>query len=103
MLTLPYEPIVDDGSRDLGDRAYLLSPQVLAAHDHISQLMAAGVVSFKIEGRLKGGPYVTAITRTYHNALDAATAGRSFALASREKLDLAQTFSRRLTPGSSTG
>ena len=96
---LPYELIVDGDRRDLGDRAYLLSPQDLAAHDHVGQLVDAGVVSFKIEGRLKGGPYVAATTQTYRKALDAATAGRDFALAARDQLDLAQTFSRGLTPG----
>src|SRR5438094_4973889 len=47
---LPYELIVDGSPRDLGDRAYLLSPQDLAAYDHVKPLTDAGVVSFKIEG-----------------------------------------------------
>src|SRR5579864_7966425 len=57
---LPYEMIVDGEKRDLGDRAYLLSPQDLAAYELIRPLIDAGVISFKIEGRLKGGPYVAA-------------------------------------------
>ena len=85
--------------RDLGDRAYLLSPQDLAAYDHIRPLIDAGVVSFKIEGRLKGGPYVASTTQTYRKAIDAATEARDFHLTRREELDLAQTFSRGLTPG----
>lgn len=96
---LPYEMIVDGTPRDLGDRAYLLSPQDLAAFDHIKPLVDAGVVSFKIEGRLKGGPYVAATCQTYRKAIDAALADRDFALPRREELDLAQTFSRGLTPG----
>src|SRR5206468_3290675 len=56
-------------------------------------------VSFKIEGRLKGGPYVAATTQTYRKAIDAAVAERDFRLTRREELDLAQTFSRGLTPG----
>ncbi len=96
---LPYEMIVDGDRRDLGDRAYLLSPQDLAAHDRIGPLVAAGVVSFKIEGRLKGGPYVAATTQTYRRAVDAAIGGRDFHLERREELDLAQTFSRGLTTG----
>ena len=68
---LPYEMIVDGTPRDLGDRAYLLSPQDLAAYDHIKPLIDAGVISFKIEGRLKGGPYVAATTQTYRKAIDA--------------------------------
>src|SRR5918911_4353975 len=73
---LPYELIVDDEKRDLGDKAYLLSPQDLAAYDLVAPLIDAGVVSFKIEGRLKGGPYVAATTQTYRKAIDAAVGGR---------------------------
>ncbi len=96
---LPYEMIVDGTARDLGDRAYLLSPQDLAAYDHIEPLIDAGVISFKIEGRLKGGPYVASTTQTYRKAIDAATEEQDFHLTRREELDLAQTFSRGLTPG----
>jgi putative protease len=96
---LPYEMIVDGTARDLGDRAYLLSPQDLAAYDHIKPLADAGVISFKIEGRLKGGPYVAATTQTYRKAIDAAVDTGDFHLTRREELDLAQTFSRGLTPG----
>ena len=96
---LPYEMIVDGEKRELGDRAYLLSPQDLAAFDLIDPLIDAGVISFKIEGRLKGGPYVAATTQTYRKAIDAKLAGRAFALPRREELELAQTFSRGLTPG----
>ena len=96
---MTYEMLVDGTVRDLGDKAYLLSPQDLAAYDLIAPLIAAGVISFKIEGRLKGGPYVAATTSTYRNAIDAALAEREFHLTRREELDLAQTFSRGLTPG----
>ncbi|MBA4062750.1 MAG: peptidase U32 [Isosphaera sp.] len=96
---LPYELVVDGSPRDLGDRAYLLSPQDLAAYDHVKPLVDAGVVSFKVEGRLKGGPYVAATTQTYRKAIDAAVEEADFRLTRREELDLAQTFSRGLTPG----
>jgi putative protease len=96
---LPYELIVDGTPRDLGDRAYLLSPQDLAAYDLIAPLIDAGVVSFKIEGRLKGGPYVAATCQAYRKAIDARLGERDFHLTRRGELDLAQTFSRGLTPG----
>ncbi len=96
---LPYEMVVDGVVKPLGDRAYLLSPQDLAAYDLIAPLVEAGVVSFKIEGRLKGGPYVAATTATYRKAIDAALAATPLALPRREQLDLAQTFSRGLTHG----
>ena len=96
---MPYEMIVDGQKRDLGDKAYLLSPQDLAAFDLIDPLIDAGVISFKIEGRLKGGPYVAATTQTYRKAIDAKIAEAAFHLPRRDELDLAQTFSRGFTPG----
>ncbi len=96
---LPYEMLVDGQPRDLGGRAYLLSPQDLAAYEHIAPLIEAGVASFKIEGRLKSGPYVAATTQTYRQAVDAAWGGQGFQLDTRQRLELEQTFSRGLTPG----
>ncbi len=96
---LPYEMVVDGETRDLGDKAYLLSPQDLAAYELIQPLIEAGVISFKIEGRLKGGPYVAATTQTYRTAIDAALAHRAFKPARKDELDLAQTFSRGLAHG----
>jgi putative protease len=96
---LPYEMIVDGAKRELGDKAYLLSPQDLAAYELIQPLIEAGVISFKIEGRLKGGPYVASTTQTYRTAIDAALKQQPFQLTRKEELELAQTFSRGLTHG----
>jgi putative protease len=57
---LPYELIVDGQVKDLGDKAYLLSPQDLAAYDLVDDLVKLGVSCFKIEGRLKSSQYVAA-------------------------------------------
>ena len=73
---MPYEIVVDGETRELGEVRYLLSPQDLAAVDLIPDLVRAGVKSFKIEGRLKSPEYVTAVTRVYRKALDAAIAQR---------------------------
>ena len=96
---LPYELIVDGEARDLGDKAYLLSPQDLAAYDLIGDLTDLGVCSFKIEGRLKSGQYVAATTQTYRAAIDAAAARRPFALPRERELELAQSFSRGFSHG----
>jgi U32 family peptidase len=100
---LPYQMIVDGQSRDLGDRSYLLSPQDLAAYSMIDDLIDAGVISFKIEGRLKGGPYVAAATQTYRQAIDAALTKQEFNPSRQQELELAQTFSRGFTTGFLTG
>jgi U32 family peptidase len=96
---MPYELVVDGVERDLGDRAYLLSPQDLAAYDLIERLVRLGVCSLKIEGRLKSAQYVAGTTQTYRAALDAALTGQPFALSRQGQLDLAQSFSRGLTHG----
>jgi putative protease len=96
---LPYEMIVDGRPHDLGDRAYLLSPQDLAAYDLIEPLVRLGVACFKIEGRLKSAEYVANTTQTYRAALAAALEGRPFTLSRAGQLDLAQSFSRGLTHG----
>ena len=72
---LPYRLEVDGRVRDMGERRYLFSPQDLCALSLVPQLLAAGVHSFKIEGRLKTPEYVAAATRAYRRALDAALAG----------------------------
>jgi putative protease len=96
---LPYEMVVDGRVRALGDRAYLLSPQDLAAYDLIEALVRLGVCCFKIEGRLKSAEYVANTTQTYRAALTAALDGQPFALSRQGQLDLAQSFSRGLTHG----
>ena len=48
----------------------LLSPQDLAGLEILPELVRTGVVSLKIEGRLKSPEYVANITRVYRNALD---------------------------------
>lgn len=96
---LPYELIVDGAKRDLGDMAYLLSPQDLAAYDMVDHLVRAGVSCFKIEGRLKSPQYVAATTQTYRAAIDAAIAQSRFAISNPQKQNLAQVFSRGFTHG----
>ncbi|HEX7663207.1 MAG TPA: DUF3656 domain-containing protein [Polyangiaceae bacterium] len=69
---LPYELLVDGVLHDLGERAYLLSPEDLEASAVVPDLVKLGVSSLKIEGRLKGPAYVAATARLYRTAVDAA-------------------------------
>ena len=94
---LPYELVVDGELRDLGDRAYLLSPRDLEASQYVPKLMELGIRSLKIEGRLKGPEYVAATTRLYRAAIDAALEGRTVDDELRARA--IQTYSR----GSSSG
>lgn len=49
---------------------YLLSSKDLCMIEHIPELIAAGVNSFKIEGRMKSLYYVSLVTRTYREAIE---------------------------------
>jgi putative protease len=96
---MPYEIVVDGETRELGELRYLLSPQDLAAVDVIPDLVRAGVKSFKIEGRLKSPEYVTAVTRVYRKALDAAVQNISSPVTEADRYALEMTFSRGLSTG----
>jgi len=96
---LPYDLLVDGIQKDLGDKAYLLSPSDLAAYDLIDDLTKAGVISFKIEGRLKSAHYVAATCQTYRAAIDAAVDHQKFVITDAQRHDLEQTFSRGFTHG----
>ena len=96
---LPYGLEVDGQPKDLGDRAYLLSPQDLAAVDEIPELIKLGLHSFKIEGRLKSPDYITAVTTVYRKAIDRALAQQPAPASPEEKYRLEMTFSRGLFSG----
>ncbi len=96
---MPYQIVVDGETRELGEQRYLLSPQDLAAVDLIPDLVRAGVKSFKIEGRLKSPEYVTAVTRVYRKALDAASAQAESPVTPADRYALEMTFSRGLSTG----
>ncbi|MDE2217449.1 MAG: U32 family peptidase [Planctomycetota bacterium] len=49
---------------------YLFSMKDLRTLSHIKELMAAGIHSFKIEGRMKSPEYVAVVTHTYRQAID---------------------------------
>jgi putative protease len=100
---LPYELVVDGETRDLGENAYLLSPQDLAAYELIEDLTQMGVASFKIEGRLKSAHYVAATTQTYRAAIRSALAHEKFCITQQQRADLEQTFSRGFSHGFLSG
>lgn len=100
---LPYDLVVDGTLRDMGELAYLLSPQDLAAPDLIDDMVKIGVSCFKIEGRLKSAQYVAATTQAYRAALDAALANQPFELSREQSLAMQQSFSRGFTHGFLSG
>jgi putative protease len=96
---LPYEVICDGEHVDLGNQKYLLSPQDLAGFALVPELVAAGVTSLKIEGRLKAPEYVASITRNYRQAIDLAVSGNPVNFEPKQIEEMELTFSRGFSPG----
>jgi len=96
---LPYELVAGDKDMQPSGRKYLFSPQDLAAHDLLGEIVAAGAVALKIEGRLKTSEYVATVTRHYRHALDEVLAGRRTALRPEQVEEMELAFSRGFSTG----
>ena len=93
--------LLDGGGKTIRKGLHLLSVKDLDLSAHIGQMIDLGVVSFKIEGRLKDEAYVRNITAHYSRLLDEAIASRKgYRRASRGRVSLdftpspAKTFTR---------
>jgi len=60
-----YYPVVEDDSG-----TFIFNSKDLCLLPHIPELVASGVDSLKIEGRMKGINYVASVVRVYREALD---------------------------------
>lgn len=97
--------LVDRSGKVLVKDKALLSLKDLRLLDRLGDLAAAGVTSFKIEGRLKNESYVRNVVRQYSLALDAlvASSGAVYCRASRGRVSgaftpaLDKTFNRGYT------
>lgn len=95
---LPYG-LVDGADRHIGLSPDMrpLCPKDYRTIERLSELVAAGLGSLKVEGRLKGSDYVFAVTRAYRSALDELTDGRTtLSEAERDRL-LRRAFNRDFT------
>jgi putative protease len=100
---LPYELIVDDQLKPLGDARYLLSPGDLFALHQVPEIVDIGIAALKIEGRYKDAEYVAIATRAYRKAVDDAWVNLPPSIAAAEELQLEQVYSRGLGPHFLTG
>ncbi len=81
-----------------GKDGYYFSPNDLSAIDLLPELAAAGVMSFKIEGRMKSAEYVANVIQAYRMVLDASDRERSEAIGTAKEL-LKESFGRQPTRG----
>ncbi|MEJ2471117.1 MAG: U32 family peptidase [Desulfuromonadales bacterium] len=81
-----------------GKDGYYFSPNDLSAIDLLPELADAGIMSFKIEGRMKSAEYVANVVQAYRMAIDAAPAARRSTIAEAKEL-LKDAFGRLPTRG----
>src|SRR5690606_34480699 len=68
--------------------------------EHIPELVAAGLNSFKVEGRMKSQYYIATVTRAYRWALDAlATMGDNYRFDDEWMEELRKASHREFTTG----
>jgi len=72
--------------------SYLMSSKDMCMVEHLSDLIKAGLDSFKIEGRNKTVYYLAIVTRAYRQALDLAQKGKSMTPAI---MDLVESINNR--------
>jgi putative protease len=77
-----YFPIEED---DNG--TYIMNSRDLCMIDHVPELIAAGIDSFKIEGRAKSSYYAACVTNAYRHGIDAALAGEPLDPIWRDEVD----------------
>ena len=66
---------------------YIMNSKDLRAIEFLKELVDAGVMSFKIEGRSKSIYYLALVTRSYRKAIDNLALGRGFGVQRIDELD----------------
>jgi len=88
--------LFDENNRLVQD-GYLLSPKDLNTLDDLETIIASGVDSLKIEGRMKTPEYVYGITRAYREGIDAAVGDKTTKTVDNQAV--MQVFNRDFTRG----
>ena len=87
-----WEEVATDGS-------FLISPKDLCTLEHLKELCDAGIVSMKIEGRMKRPEYVAQVVSSYRKELDRILNHQSKINLEPELHELRKIFSRGFTSG----
>jgi putative protease len=69
------EPVHEGKTEFIVEPSTVLSAKDLCSLSFVDKLMAAGIASFKIEGRARNAEYVKAVTSAYRRAVDAVAEG----------------------------
>ncbi|EOD00927.1 Protease [Caldisalinibacter kiritimatiensis] len=86
-------------SKELEEK-YLLSPKDLNTIDYLYDIISSGIISLKIEGRMKRPEYVATIINNYRRTLDRVIKEKkSVDVSEKVKKDIKQAFNRGFTKG----
>ncbi len=91
---------VEDGDQYILGQDYVMSARDLCTLPFLEELIAAGIDSFKIEGRNRNPEYVATVVAAYRRAIDAHFAGTLDAALKTELMDrLGGVFNRTFSAG----
>ena len=96
---LQYE-LINKKENKIVDKGYLLSSKDVCTLDILPELLKTGVMSLKIEGRMKTPEYVGVVTSIYRKYIDLALSKDKYIVDENHKKELIQVFNRG---GFSTG
>lgn len=81
------------------DKKHVLSPRDLNTLENLEEIIDSGIISLKIEGRMKRPEYVATVVKNYRKALDEGSEN----LKLEDKKDVEQIFNRGFTKGLTFG
>lgn len=95
---MPYS-IVDSDTNSIAfdkfNKKHILSTRDLNTLDNIEEIVDSGIISLKIEGRMKRPEYVATVVKAYRKVLDEGPES----IKESDKEDILQIFNRRFTKG----
>lgn len=91
---LPYTVSDRTGKLNGSDEQYMLSPKDMCTVDLLPEIVAAGVTSLKIEGRMKKPEYTAGVVSIYRKYLDQTLAGSFKGVTKRDRQILFDLYNR---------
>lgn len=91
---LPYTVSDRTGRLNGSDEQYMLSPKDMCTVDLLPEIVAAGVTSLKIEGRMKKPEYTAGVVSIYRKYLDQTLAGSFKGVTKRDRQILFDLYNR---------
>lgn len=91
---LPYEVWQDGKKLSRPEESYVLSPKDMCTIALLPEILAAGVTSLKIEGRMKKPEYTAGVVSVYRKYLDQCLSGQFCGVSSKDQQMLYDLYNR---------